>query len=169
MPDWEAKAIRPRVVISGQEAHISSWGILTPWQLGPMTRMPVWRITWASSSWRRSAVGAGLGKAAGDDDGGLHPLRGALLQGGGDDPGRNHHHRQVRGRRGVGDAFIDLEAQNLVGLGVDGVEGPGEAAVFEVGQDVVAQFAGGSGSADDRNAFRLEDGGQAGKDIHGAS
>ena len=55
-------------------------------------------------------VGTGLGKAAGDDDGGLHPLLGALLQGGGDDPGRNHHHRQIRGRRGITDAFIDLEA-----------------------------------------------------------
>ena len=41
VPDWDAKAIRPRVVMSGQEAHICSWGILTPWQLGPITRMPV--------------------------------------------------------------------------------------------------------------------------------
>ena len=115
------------------------------------------------------AVGAGLGEAAGDDDGGLDSLGGALLQGGGHELGRDHHHRQVRGGGRVGDGLIDLEAQDLVGLGVDGVEGAGEAAVFEVGQDVVAQFARRGGGADDRHAFRTKDGLQAGLGFHKVS
>ena len=108
------------------------------------------------------AVGAGFGETAGDDDGGLDPRGGALLQGGGHDFGRDHHHRQVRGGGGVGDGFIDLEAQDFLGLGVDGIERPGEAAVFQVGQDVVAQLARGGRGADDRDAFGTKDGLQAG-------
>ena len=87
------------------------------------------------------AIGAGLGETAGDDDGGLDSLSGALLQGGRHELRRDHHHRQVRGGGRVGDGLIDLEAQDLLGLGVDGVEGAGEAAVFQVGQDIVAQLA----------------------------
>ena len=49
-------------------------------------------------------------KAAGDDNGGLNAFLGALLQSRGDNFGRNHHHRQLRGRRGLGDALIDFEA-----------------------------------------------------------
>ena len=104
------------------------------------------------------AVGAGLREAPGDDDGRLDSLGGALLQGGGHDLGRNHHHRQFRGGGGVGDGLIDLQAQDLLGLGVDGVEGAGEAAVLEIGQDVVAQFPRRGGGADDRHASGLEDG-----------
>src|SRR5574340_1252953 len=43
------------------------------------------------------AVGAGLGEAAGDDDGGLDAFGGALFQSRGDNLRRYHHHRQRRG------------------------------------------------------------------------
>ena len=104
----------------------------------------------------------GLGKPPGDDDGPLDSPVSTLLQGRGDQPGGDDHHRQFRGFRRVGNGFINLEATNLVGLGVDGVQGSRETAVFEVGQDVVPQFAGRGGSADNGHAFGLEDSVQAG-------
>jgi len=111
----------------------------------------------------------GFGEPAGDDDCGLDPLVGALLQGGDDDFGGDHHHGQLRGLGRVGDGLVDLKPQDFFGFRVDGEKRAGEAAVFEVGQDVVAELAGRGGRADDSHAFRLEDGVQAGQVFHAAS
>ena len=79
-----------------------------------------------------------------------------------DQPGGDDHHGQLRGLGDLSDGLVNLQAENFVGLGVDGVQISRETSVSEVGQDVVAEFAGRGGGADDGHAFGLENGVQAG-------
>jgi len=115
------------------------------------------------------AVLARLGKPAGDDHGGLHARPAALLDGPHDHPRGDDHYGHVRGRRGRTDRRVGLEAQDLVGLRVDGVDRPRKPGLDQVVKDVVAELPGCARRADKGHACRLEDGIQRSDRIHRSS
>ena len=81
VPLWEAKAILPGVVISGQEAHMRCVGHVDALAVGPDDPEAGLPDHLGQFVLEALPVRPGLGKAAGDDDGALDPLVGALLQG----------------------------------------------------------------------------------------
>ena len=83
-------------------------------------------------------VRPGFGKTAGNDDGGLDPGLAALFNGPGHGPGRNDHHGQIRRAGNVADLFKGRQFQNLVGLGINGIDGPGETGVDQVIENIMA-------------------------------
>src|SRR3989304_5442875 len=64
-----------------------------------------------------------LGEAAGDDDGGLHPLQSTLPHDARHGLGRHSYDSQVYLVGNLGNAGVHLEAQDLLLLGVDRVDG----------------------------------------------
>ena len=55
------------------------------------------------------------------------------------------------------DAWISLEALNLVCLGIDRIKHTSEVVADKIGEDVPAQFSGSPGGADDGDALRIKE------------
>lgn len=101
-------------------------------------------------------LAADLPEAGGDDDDAVHAFYDGLLDGLERLPGRQDEDCQVDGVGDVADCRDGFDAENGLRPGVDGKQGALVSALEDVREDVVSDFSGFGGGADDGNGFGPE-------------
>ncbi len=102
-------------------------------------------------------LSARLAEAGADNDDPLNPFLAAFLQHRGHELGRNNHDGQVNGPWNIEDARVTLEAQDLVGFGVNGIDLARVTVFDEIGQDSVAELLLGAGGPDHGHGSGIEE------------
>jgi hypothetical protein len=125
---------------------------MIPWQLGPKMRMPYCLGFFQKGFFDVGALGADFRKTPGVDDDVLDALLAAVLHGHGYELGRDDHVGHIHLPGNIQNGRVGLDAADLVGLGVDGVDAPGVAEIQQVLDHPVADVKFLARSADDRHA-----------------
>ena len=104
-----------------------------------------------------AALGADLAEARRDDDDALHPAGDRVLHRLQRRLGRQDHDAEIQRVGDVLDRGVGPHTRDRARRGVDRVQRPGEAALQDVDEDVVAHLAGGGRRTDHRHRLRAHD------------
>ena len=159
-PLWENRPNRPAGGSAGASEALrrtSGWELMMPKEFGPITRMPLLRAVRSSSRWRTSPSGPASANPAETTSSARTPAPAQSRTTSSTDSAGTAITARSTVPADVADRGVGRQALDLLGLGVDGVDRPGEAAGEDVLQELVPDRVRPPAGADHRDRLGKED------------
>ena len=150
-PGWRVDGGERRV------QRVRRIGVQQPHAVGPDQPAPRAADLGQEGGFALPAFRSRLPEAGADDADAAHALREAIVHGGEHVRRRHSDDREIDRLRDVADARPGAQPLDLLGRGMHGDDGAGEAAGNEVVEDLRADLPAGTIGADDRHTGRLEE------------